>query len=232
MTTLKKLLAESTPLEVAIAPPFTALYSVSIALSDSPFQLAGQNMHWEEEGAFTGEVSGSFLRDVGCSYVIVGHSERRKYFGETDKTAHLKVQSALKNELVPILCIGEDLQQREQKKTLEVIEGQLKGGLREVAIHDFEKLVIAYEPVWAIGTGKTATPEQAGEVHHFIRSWLTKYFDAPTANRVLLLYGGSVQPDNAPGLMRESHVDGLLVGGASLDPEAFAKIINFEERMM
>jgi triosephosphate isomerase len=232
VTTLKKLLAESIHLEVAIAPPYTSLYSVSIAIADTPLHLAAQNMHWEEEGAYTGEISGSFLRDVGCEFVILGHSERRKYFGETDKTVNMKVHAALKNELTPIICVGEDLGQREKNKTLSVIEGQIKAALLEVAIHDFEKLVIAYEPLWAIGTGKNATPEQAGEVHHFIRSWLTKYFDAPTANRILLLYGGSVQPDVAPSLMREAHVDGLLVGGASLDPEAFVKIINFEERMM
>ncbi len=231
VTALKNLLVDSPHIDVAVAPPFTALYSVSVALSDTNMSLAAQNMYWEEEGAFTGEVSGNFLKDVGCEFVILGHSERRNLFGETDKMVSQKLQAALKADLVPIVCVGENLAQREKGATLEVIEGQMKAAFSDVAMHDFERLTVAYEPVWAIGTGKNATPEQAGEVHHFLRNWLMKYYDAPTANRIRLLYGGSVKPENAPALMKETHVDGLLVGGASLDAEAFAKIVKFEERM-
>ncbi len=231
VTAIKNLLAEYSHIQVAVAPPFTALYSVSIALADTNILTVGQNLFWEDEGPYTGEVSGLFLKDVGCQFVIVGHSERRQHFGETDPVVGQKVQAALKNELIPIVCVGEVLKDREKGKTFEVIEGQLKSAFREVAIHDFEELVVAYEPVWAIGSGKTATPGEAGEVHHFIRTWLTKYFDAPAANRIKILYGGSVNPEVAPALMKPTHVDGLLVGGASLNAEIFAQIVKFEERM-
>ncbi len=230
ITGLKNLLTEAQHIETVVAPPFTALYSASIALTETHIQLAAQDLYWEDEGAFTGAVSGPLLKEVGCSFVLVGHSERRQYFGDTDWSVNLKVHAALKSELVPILCVGETLEQREKSQTLEVIESQMKKGLDSVAIHDFERLVLAYEPVWAIGTGRNATPAQAGEVHQFMRSWLRKFFDAPTANRIHLLYGGSVKPDNAAALMAQTHVDGLLVGGASLDPESFAEIITFEER--
>lgn len=231
VTAIKNLLMEHSHIQVAVAPPFTALYSVSIALADTNILLVGQNLFWEDEGPYTGEVSGLFLKDVGCQFVMVGHSERRQHFGETDQVVGQKVQAALKSDLTPIVCVGEVLEDREKGKTFEVIEGQLKIAFREVAIHDFEELVVAYEPVWAIGSGKTATPGEAGEAHHFIRTWLTKYFDAPTANRIKILYGGSVNPEVAPVLMKQTHVDGLLVGGASLNAEAFAQIVKFEERM-
>jgi len=230
VTTLKNLIIDETHIEVGVAPPFTALHSVSVALADTPIALVGQNMFWEEDGAYTGEISGLFLKDVGCDFVILGHSERRKYFGETDKIVGQKIQAALKSDLIPIVCVGESLDAREQGKTLEVIESQMRTAFSEVALHDFEKMVVAYEPVWAIGTGKNATPAQAGEVHHFIRSWLTKYYDAPTANKLRILYGGSVNSQVAPMLMNEQHVDGLLVGGASLQAEEFAKIVKFEEK--
>ncbi|MCP5468372.1 MAG: triose-phosphate isomerase [Deltaproteobacteria bacterium] len=228
-TSLKNQFDDKGNIRVAIAPPFTALYSVSIALAETNIQLAGQNMFWEESGAYTGEVSGLFLKDIGCHYVIIGHSERRQYFHETDEQINLKVQAACKSELVPILCIGENLKERKAKETLSVVEKQLKLGLKDLAIHDFDNIVIAYEPVWAIGTGETASPEQIEEVHHFIRGWLKRFFDAPTANMTKLLYGGSVNPDNAMDLMKINEVDGLLVGGASLHPEDFIKIIKFEE---
>jgi triosephosphate isomerase len=231
ITALKNLLIDAQHIEVAVAPPFTALYSAAIALADTNIKLAAQNLCWEDEGAFTGEVSGKFLRDVGCQYVIVGHSERRKIFKESDEMVNAKLQAALKNELVPIVCVGEELKERESGKTMELVERQLKGAFNDVAIHDFESLAIAYEPVWAIGTGKVATPEQAGEVHQFIRTWLKKYFDAPTANKIRILYGGSVKPTNARDLMKEQHVDGLLVGGASLDSESFSRIVKFEESL-
>jgi len=231
ITGLKNQLSEYQHLDVAVAPPYTALYSASIALGDTGLILAAQNMYWEDEGAFTGEISGKFLKEVGCQMVLIGHSERRTLFGETDDSVNSKIQAALKNELVPIVCVGENLKQREGKETLTVIDNQLKGAFRDIAIHDFESMVLAYEPVWAIGTGKNATPEQAGEVHQFIRTWLKKYFDAPSANRIRILYGGSVKSANAPQLMKEHHVDGLLVGGASLDVGSFAEIVKFEERL-
>lgn len=229
-TTVHNLLSEMAHLEVALAPPFTALYSVSVALADSHVKLAGQNLFSEEEGPFTGEVSGLFLKDIGCEFVIVGHSERRHHFGETDKIVGQKVVAALKSDLIPILCIGETAHEREKAQTMEVVDLQLKRAFLDINLHDFEDLVVAYEPVWAIGTGKTATPEQAGEVHHFIRTWLTKNFDAPTANGIRLLYGGSVKPDTARLLMEQKDVDGLLVGSASLNAESFARIVKFEER--
>ena len=163
--------------------------------------------------------------------VIIGHSERRHLFGETNEMVNSKIQAALKNDLVPIVCVGEKLEQREAGETMPYIENQLKGAFADIAIHDFEEIVLAYEPVWAIGTGKNATPEQAGEVHLHIRNWLKKYFDAPTANKIRILYGGSVKPDNAIALMKEIHVDGLLVGGASLEAESFTEIIKFEEKL-
>jgi len=231
ITALKNLLAEEQHLDVAVAPPFTSLYSASIALGETHISLAAQNMYWEDEGAFTGEVSGQFLRDINCSYVILGHSERRQFFGETDKTVNLKIQAALKNELIPIVCVGENLEQRERGQAQETVESQLNRSFRDISFHDFENLVIAYEPIWAIGTGKNATPEAAGEIHKGIRNWLKHFFDAPTANMVKILYGGSVKPDSAPDLMKETHIDGLLVGGASLKADSFAQIVKFEERM-
>ncbi len=230
VTTLHNLISDMAHLDVAVAPPFTAMYSVSVALADSHIKLAGQNLLSDEEGAFTGEISGLFLKDIGCDYVLVGHSERRQHFGETDKVVGQKLVAALKSDLIPILCIGETLEEREKNQTLEIIERQLKRAFFDINLHDFENLVVAYEPVWAIGTGKNATPGQAGEVHHAIRTWLTKHFDAPTANRIRLLYGGSVKPENAPALMKEKDVDGLLVGSASLSADSFAKIVKFEER--
>jgi len=230
VTTLQNLIADYAHLEVAVAPPFTSLYSVSVAIADSHIKLAGQNLLSDEEGAYTGEISGLFLKDIGCDFVIVGHSERRQYFAENDKVVAQKLAAALKSDLIPILCVGESLEERDKGQTMEIVERQLKRAFFDINMHDFENMVLAYEPVWAIGTGKVASPEQAGEVHHFIRTWLTKYFDAPTANRIRLLYGGSVKPENATALMRQKDVDGLLVGGASLAPDTFAKIVKFEER--
>ena len=211
--------------EIAIAPPYTALYSLGVALSETPYRLAAQNLFWEESGAYTGEVSGMFLRDVGCEYVIIGHSERRQYFGETDETVSKKITAALRNELVPIMCVGEMLSERESNRTWEVIERQLKTGLASTFLKDVENFVVAYEPVWAIGTGKTATPAQAEEVHSMIREWLSKTCDGATAERVRILYGGSVKSKTAREILTEPNVDGALVGGASLDPVEFANII-------
>ena len=211
--------------EIAIAPPFTALYSLGVALSDTQFKLAAQNIFWEESGAFTGEISPTFLKDVGCEYVIIGHSERRQYFGETDETVSKKIRAAIRNELVPIMCIGETLAQREANKTWEVCERQLKGGLSSIFLKDIDKFVIAYEPIWAIGTGKNATPAQAEEVHQMIREWISKECDGATAERVRILYGGSVKSKTSREILSQPNVDGALVGGASLDPVEFANII-------
>jgi triosephosphate isomerase len=229
ITALKNLLVDAQHIEVAVAPPFTALYSADIAMTNTNLRLAAQNLFWEDEGAYTGEISGKFIKEVGCQYVLIGHSERRAIFNESDEMVNSKIQAALKNELIPIVCVGEHLAERESGETMDVIERQLKGAFHEIAIHDFDSLTLAYEPVWAIGTGKVATPGQAGEVHQYIRTWLKKYFDAPTANKIRIIYGGSVKPGNAGDLMKEQHVDGLLVGGASLDAEGFARIVKFEE---
>lgn len=211
--------------EIVIAPPFTALYSTGVALSETPFKLAAQNMFWEESGAFTGEISGIFIRDVGCEYVIIGHSERRHVFGEKDDMIAKKVQAALRNNLVPILCVGETLSEREAGNTWKVCEHQLKSALSSIQLKDIENFVIAYEPVWAIGTGKQATPDQAEEVHSMIRNWLSKSFDGATARRVRILYGGSVKAKTSRDILCQPNIDGVLVGGASLDPIEFANII-------
>jgi len=211
--------------EIAIAPPFTALYSLGVALSDTQFKLAAQNIFWEESGAFTGEISPTFLKDVGCEYAIIGHSERRQYFGETDETVSKKIRAAIRNEIVPIMCLGETLKEREANKTWEVCERQLKGGLSSIFLKDIDKFVIAYEPIWAIGTGKNATPAQAEEVHQMIREWISKECDGATAERVRILYGGSVKSKTSREILSQPNVDGALVGGASLDPVEFANII-------
>lgn len=215
--------------QVVIAPPFTSLYSAAIALQETTVKLAGQNMHWESEGAYTGEVSGAFLKEIGCTHVILGHSERRRHFGETDEIVNRKLQAAFINELIPIFCVGETLQQREAGKTEDVLEGQLKKGLQGFPMNDLKGLVIAYEPVWAIGTGKTASAQEVSGAHRFIRDFMAKHYDAPVANGIPLLYGGSVTASNAAALLRSPQVDGLLVGGASLDVNAFLKIIRAGE---
>lgn len=217
---------EAGPADVVVAPPFTALYSASIVLQETPvLQLAGQNMHWETDGAYTGEIAAGFLKDVGCSYVILGHSERRHLFGETDEMINKKVLAALTQELIPIFCVGETLEQRQAGKTQGVLEGQIKKGLAGIPMADLKNIVIAYEPVWAIGTGQTAATAEIQEALHFIRNLLAKTYDAPTANSLRLLYGGSVTAENAREIFQVKEVDGVLVGGASLVSEKFLKII-------
>lgn len=206
--------------DIIIAPPFTSLGVASSFLKDTNIRLAGQNVFYEEKGAFTGEIAPSMLISAGCSHVIIGHSERRQYFSETDEIVNKKVKNARKNGLEVILCIGETLKEREDGRTFDVIKRQLTGSLKDVSL---DGLTIAYEPVWAIGTGKTATPDQAEEVHSYIRDWLKGYGDV--SERIRILYGGSVTPDNIRSLMAEPDVDGALVGGASLKPDSFAKII-------
>jgi triosephosphate isomerase len=208
--------------EVVLAPPYTALAAVAQEIQGSPVKLAAQNTFWEEKGAFTGAISPVMLKDVGCTYVIIGHSERRQHFGETDATVNRRVKAALAAGLIPMVCVGETLEQREAGKTLEVVAAQVRGGLAGLPADKRGVLVIAYEPVWAIGTGRTATPAQAQEVHAFIRSLLPEVLGT-TAIRIL--YGGSVTPENAADLMAQPDLDGALVGGASLKADSFLKII-------
>ncbi len=218
----------SSNVEVLICPPYTALSEVTKVLKGSNIQVGAQNMHWETKGAFTGEISGEFLLDLGCQYVILGHSERRQLFAESDEIVNKKMLSALKLGLKPILCVGELLAERESNQTFNVIKRQIDGGLVNIA--SLDKVVIAYEPVWAIGTGKTATPEQADEVHAYIRQSISDKYIKDTASQLRILYGGSVTPENVDNLMAKENIDGALVGGASLKLDAFLRLINFQSK--
>lgn len=211
--------------EVIVAPPFMALEAINSLIKDSKISLSAQNMHDADSGAFTGEISAGMLKSVGCSYVILGHSERRTIFGETDEFINEKVIQAFKNGLTPILCCGESLEEREKGVTIEVVEKQLKAGLKDLTDNQIENIVIAYEPIWAIGTGKTASPEQAQEVHAGIRKLLTELTNESIANNVTIQYGGSVKPDNAKELLSKPDIDGALVGGACLKADSFRDII-------
>jgi triosephosphate isomerase len=225
---LKATLPAQPSVDVTIAPAFTALESAVKAAAGSPIKIAAQNVYWEKEGAFTGEISTSMLTSLGVTQVIIGHSERRQYFGETNDTVNQRLKAALAGGLQPIVCIGETLDQREARQTFQVLERQLTEGLSGLTPELTQPIVLAYEPVWAIGTGKTATPEIAQEAHHFIRRQLEKLFNKTVANSLLILYGGSVKPENAAVLMAQEDIDGALVGGASLKPEVFIEIINFK----
>ena len=213
--------------EIVVAPTFTALVEVAAALAAGPIRVAAQNCFPEPSGAFTGEISPQLLRDAGCSHVIVGHSERRQLFGENDDFINRKLRAALEGGLRVILCIGETLAEREADETLEVLSRQVKGGLAGVTTAQMCEVVIAYEPVWAIGTGKVASRDQAQDAHSFIRGLLQGLYDPATAMATRILYGGSVKPDNIDGLMAETDIDGALVGGASLKAEDFTRIIRF-----
>ena len=215
--------------DVLVAPPFTSLPAVREAAEGRKIFLAGQNMHWEMKGAFTGEISGRMLQQVGCTHVILGHSERRTLFGETSEIVDLKVKSAVLLGLIPIVCIGESLEDRERERTFSVIEEQLNASLLNFRADQLMPVstILAYEPIWAIGTGKTATPGQAQEVHAFVRNWVEKTFDAVAAKEVRILYGGSVKPTNISELMSMPDIDGVLVGGASLDADQFINIIHY-----
>ena len=226
-TQLKKRVATAADVDVMIAPTFTALQPVAQVLAGSNIALGAQNLHWEQKGAFTGEISAPMLVDAGCSHVIVGHSERRHLFGETDEQVNRKIGSALDAGLTPVFCIGETEAQRDAGETFSVLDKQVRDGLKGFVFDGLSKLVIAYEPVWAIGTGKTATREQAQEAHHHIRSLAATLFGKPFADAVRILYGGSVKPDNVKALMEMPDVDGALVGGASLDPETFSRLVFF-----
>lgn len=222
---LKTVLTAQLHVEVAVCPPFTALSAAAVELAGSRIALGAQNMHWEEEGAYTGEVSPKMLKEVGCRYVILGHSERRQYFHETDQEINKKLKAALKWGLIPIVCVGEKLAEREAGNTIAVVNAQLEGSLAGLAAEELTRIVIAYEPVWAIGTGRTAQPEDAQQVNAFIRSVLTTRSGAAAAGAIRILYGGSVKPDNIASLMAQPDVDGALVGGASLRPDVFAAIV-------
>jgi triosephosphate isomerase len=226
---LKAAISGVKAVEVAVAPPFTALYAVRKELDGSSIGLAAQNLYWEEKGAFTGEVSPLMLKEVGCHYVIIGHSERRQFFGETDETVNRRIKAALAQGLKVIFCIGETLKEREEGKTFPVIEKQVEGGLKGLSDKEMKNMVIAYEPVWAIGTGKTATPEQAEEVHRSIRGKIEKLYSREVSEEIRIQYGGSVTPENVKGLMNQPDIDGALVGGASLKAESFSKIVRFKE---
>jgi len=226
---LVKLVAMTTDIDVMIAPPFTALAQVSDVVRGSCVSLGAQNLFWEAQGAFTGAISPAMLVSAGCKYVIIGHSERRQYFNETDETVNKRIKAAFDNDLIPVMCVGESEKERESKNTFSVLDKQVKKGLEDFSADNLKRLVIAYEPVWAIGTGKTATSEQAQEVHRFLRSVLEKSFGNMLAKSIRILYGGSVKPSNIAELMAMPDVDGALVGGASLDPETFSKIVHFKE---
>ena len=224
-TRLKRELYQVNGCTIVICPVFTAISETAEILLDSNVKLGAQDLYWEENGAFTGEVSGSLLKEAGCAYVIIGHSERRQFFGDTDRTVNLKLKAALRAGLTPIVCCGELLAERESNKTEDVLRTQVTGAYKDISAADAAKTVIAYEPVWAIGTGRVATPQQAQDAHAFIRGLLAKLYSPDTAGAVPILYGGSVKPDNSSEIIRQNDVDGALVGGASLDPASFSAIV-------
>ncbi len=222
---IKNGLPQNVSAEVIVCPPFTSLETVHSLIEEVPVHLGAQNMYFENSGAFTGEISADMLKSVGCEFVILGHSERRHIFGETDEIVNKKIKQAVSNGLKPIFCVGETLEERENGKAFDVIENQITSGLAEISGDDFNKIVIAYEPVWAIGTGKTASPGQAQEIHKFIRELISKLYSQIQAENVRILYGGSVKPNNAADLLSQPDIDGALVGGACLQAESFLQII-------
>ena len=225
VTLLKRDLCEVDTVDIVVCPVFTALSDIGDLLMDSNIGLGAQNLYWEDAGAFTGEVSAPLLKELGVQYVIIGHSERRQFFGETNETVNKKIKAALAGGLTPIVCVGEVLGEREADKTFDVISEQCEGSLAGLTEEEMGKLVLAYEPVWAIGTGKTATPDQAQEVHAFIRKLLKEKFSDDLAASVRIQYGGSVKPENTKDLMGQEDIDGALVGGASLKSEPFVEIV-------
>jgi triosephosphate isomerase len=224
---LKESIADVTGVDVMIAPQYTAIIPVVNAIKESQIMIGAQNLHWEKEGPYTGEVSAPMLIDSGCQYVIIGHSERRQFFGENNASVCKKISSALSHGLCPVMCIGESEEERETNKTNSVLDKQIQKGLVDIASDKINKLIVAYEPVWAIGTGKTATSEQAQETHAFIRNLIRSKFGERLGDSIRILYGGSVKPDNIAELMSMPDIDGALVGGASLDADTFARIVKF-----
>jgi triosephosphate isomerase len=225
--TFKPLVAASHHCDIVIAPPFTALSTAVEAAAGTAVAIAAQNAHWEREGAFTGEVSMPMLVETGCRGVIIGHSERRQYFGETDESVNRKLKAALQAGLAPIVCVGELAAERDANLTQAVLKRQFEGGFAALTDVEFSRILLAYEPVWAIGTGRTATPEIAASAHGFLRELARKRFSPESASALRILYGGSVKPDNIKGLMAQEEIDGALVGGASLDAKSFSAIVNF-----
>lgn len=211
--------------DIVICPPFTALSEVFEVIADSNIQLGAQDVYWKDEGAFTGEISPLMLKDIGCKFVIIGHSERRQYFCETNESVNSKIKAILSHGLTPVVCVGESLKERESGSTFKVLDDHIQNGLKDITDSDIAKIVIAYEPVWAIGTGKTATAEQAQEAHKYIRDLLKKMYNGEVADSVRIQYGGSVKPENITELMGQPDIDGALVGGASLKIETFAEIV-------
>ena len=224
-TQIKRSLLDFAKAEIVVCPTYTALNSVYEVIMDTNIKLGAQNLFWEKEGAYTGEISPIMIKDCGAEYVILGHSERRKYFSETDDKINIKIKAAHKIGLTPIVCVGETLEEREADKALDVIKTQLQGCFKGFVSLDMMNVVVAYEPVWAIGTGKTATPEQAQEVHKFIRSWLESTFSDEVSSKLRILYGGSIKPANINELMKKEDIDGGLVGGASLEANSFVNIV-------
>ncbi len=222
---IKRGLVDINAVDIVVCPPFTALFDVKEVLLESNIVLGAQNVFWEDAGAFTGEVSAPMLKEIEVKYVIIGHSERRQFFGETNQTVNKRIKAALKHKLIPIVCVGENLQEREANKTFDVIRDHVEGSLAGLSKEEIKGLVIAYEPVWAIGTGKTATAQQAQEVHQYIRSLLEKLAGREVAQAVRIQYGGSVKPENTVELMSQEDIDGALVGGASLQSDSFAAIV-------
>ncbi len=221
---LKEESPQLTDAELVVIPPYTMLSEVKKVIEGSTIQLGAQNIFWEEKGAFTGEVSPPMLKDAGCQYVTIGHSERRQYFGETNETVNKKIKAALAHELTPIMCIGESLEEREKGNTMDKVEIQINSGLEGLGKDEIRRIVIAYEPIWAIGTGVTATPSQAEEVHSFIRKKLTEKYGNEIASYAIILYGGSVKPANTYSILKENNINGALVGGASLEADSFIQI--------
>jgi triosephosphate isomerase (TIM) len=221
------LVANSKHCDIVVAPPFTALDVAAKAARGSSVAIAAQNVHGQKEGAFTGEICAPMIVEVGCTAVIIGHSERRQYYNESDESVHRKTKAALEQGLTPIVCVGEILSEREGNLTEAVLKRQFEGGLGALTPDEFSRILLAYEPVWAIGTGKTATPELAAQAHRYLRELASARFSFEAASALRILYGGSVKPDNIKGLMAQAEIDGALVGGASLDPKSFASIVNY-----
>jgi len=225
VTDLRAAVKGASGVQIVVGPPFTAIHAAAQAARGSNIEVSAQDLYWEKQGAFTGEVSATMIKEAGATYVIIGHSERRQLFGETDAIVNRKVQSAIAQGLTPIICIGETLEERERNETFAILDRQIKNGLDGVTAEQVAALVIAYEPVWAIGTGRNATAAQAGEAHAHIRTRLRQWFGADVADKCRVIYGGSVKPDNIRELIAEPDVDGALVGGASLDVKSFAEIV-------
>lgn len=228
VNTLKNAVTAVSDVDIMIAPPFTAITQLADITNNTNIALGAQNIYWEQEGAYTGEISAPMLKSAGCQYAIIGHSERRQYFGETDQDINRKIDAVAKASLIPVFCIGETESQRDSGETFSILDKQIKNGLEGLVSESLKSLVVAYEPVWAIGTGKTATKEQAQEVHAYVRNWFAEQFNPEFAQGLRIIYGGSVKPSNVKDLMAMEDIDGALVGGASLDPDSFSQLVHYK----